>query len=335
MSVFICFGLLLFAGCSGHFNLPQQFIAAGDRQMLMIDEVTNRASTLNDDGQLIGLDCSTVNETSLFLGSGSPCVVSVLDGQACPGSKNHGTSACEILRAWSDISKQGTLVGLCRSFSNATVCFTSDGVIQSFQMNEISLSFSGWLPGMQAPDSGYVFPSFLCKCGNKHVKRISNSVASTQAISFVASVRSLSPPTDDAIVFFVDTVLDRATFWDLENQPIGINCSSASQTTYSIALNSSCVSSVIDGVPCANAGSNPCQHVLAFKAFAKVTGFGTQCVSTQTRLGESTLCLTFPNTFLNYSAPDGSKYKFVGETIRVQAPNSVYPFVPAADCPCS
>lgn len=345
LSLLLCFVFV----SSASLDLPEAFIAVNDDLILLIE--LNRASVLNATGQLIGLDCQEHNETSLFLGVGTPCIYDVKNGVPC-SKTSHVLSACDFLSAWSSVTQQAAISSahpscFASNASRATVCFTDSSLstILSFQVGDTVLKFTGWLPNAQAPLSGFVFPSFLCSCPSVSP---SSSLSSSPALSkndstvfpaaFVARVVDVSSKEEK--IMFVDLLRDRATFWNAANQPIGLNCSSF-ETSYVVELNSSCSTLVRNGASCPGLDSpvTPCTHVRLWNEFARLsTGLSpgdTRCMSADNRF--ATLCLTRTAkssfVFLNYTFND-QVFDFV-DMVDASGPDSVYPFVPAADCPCA
>lgn len=254
-----------------------------------------------------------------------------MNGSAC--AIVHGPTACDVFDAWMDLVVRGVSGNdNCFRGANATACFSPSGVLQSFHGfgGKIALQFDGVIEA-SPPPSSVVYPAFLCKCGSASPGKASPVIQSAAVLpnSFMAL-------SNDLNVFFVDLGRDRATAWNQRDQPIGVRCSTENSSAYVIALDSSCVSILENGVSCPDSHTlNPCVHVDAFRAFAqKPIGKGEQCLSASTRAGTATLCLSSPTSFINYTIAS-HVYDFQGGIVaNMQAPDSVYPFVPADDCPC-
>jgi hypothetical protein len=330
--------LVLLLGLSKAVKVPETpafFIAASNDNMLLIDRVFSRFSLLTPSGQYIGTDCGTNKETSLFLGVGTPCVYSVVDGVPCPGwNSSTSPTACQVLLEWELLLEGGgqSINASCWQANFLTVCFAPDKSLQSLQVGgEVSMSFSGTLIA-EPPLSSIVFPAFLCECPGS-----SSSPGATisSRTSSPATPNSFIALVNEVDIMFVDLERNRATFWNQNDQPIGVQCGSSNSSAYVIALNSSCVSISQSGSVCPHSTVlNPCVHVDAFRGFSQhLLKADEPCISAETRVGQATLCLSAKATFLNYTIA-GQFFQFFGVIPNVQAPDSVYPFVPANDCPC-
>jgi hypothetical protein len=189
---------------------------------------------------------------------------------------------------------------------------------------------------------GYVFPAFLCKCeSSKEEKLIQKKESrfsdSSWPSTFVAQVENAKSGQES--VFIMDLKKDRVTFWNQDNQPIGFNCS-LNATSYVLDLKSDCSSFEQNGEICANvkAIQSPCVHLQAWQKLEtesrnfSISMTEERCVTVDAQFGPATVCLNGTANFLNYTYIETFRF---GSFIRdFQAPESVFPFVPAAVCPC-